>query len=473
MTEIVYKASPTLARFHTSDAAMRAIVGPVGSGKSTACVMEIMMRAIKQNPDDARMRRTRFAVIRNTYGQLRDTTRKTFEEWIPPSSGKWHEQSFTFTMLFPLDDGTKVHSEVLFRALDTNDDIRKLLSLELTGCYLNEAREVPWHVVEMLTTRINRYPPKSRGGATWAGIWMDTNPWHTKHWGYRLFSQKKPEGFTLFEQPGGRDPNAENTEHLAHDYYDRIVAASDEETVASYVDARYPVFDRGAIFGDLIARLESNGRIFDFEHPRDGVFTSWDLGFTDSTAIWFWRVNSDRRADLVDHYEAHGQPLSHYFDVLDTKGYVYAKHWLPHDAKQKTLQSGVSIFEQFAERYGYGALGMSPSLSLLDGIQAARWLLEQKIRVHSRCEPAVDKLREYRYEYDDDTKTYSRRPLHNFASHTADAFRYLALVVKVSDLITWQDEPKPRPAMAESAPLTFDALLEDRIRRRHKDYWRI
>lgn len=472
---VMFKAPPVVARFMRSDAFMRAIVGPVGSGKSSACVMEILLRAIRQEPDERGLRRSRFAIIRNTYGQLRDTTRRTFEEWIPPASGKWHEQSFTFTVNCPLEDGTRIQSEVLFRALDGPDDIRKLLSLELTGCYVNEAREVPWHVIEILKQRVGRYPPVNKGGPTWSGIWMDTNPWHTKHWGYLTFSVKKPPGHELFEQPGARDPNAENLKNLDSAYYDRIIAGSDDETVACYVDAKYPVFDRGAIFGDLVAALEGKGDIGSFEHPVDGVFTSWDLGFTDATAIWFWRINEHGVADIIDHYEAHGKPLSHYFSVIDTKGFQYGRHWLPHDAKQKTLQSGVSVFEQFAERYGTGLIGISPSLSLIDGIQAGRWLLEQPIRFHKRCEAGIDALREYRYEYDEETKAYSRRPLHNWASHTSDAFRYLALVVKVSDLIQRPEIAKRRdvriPEAAEA--FTFDLLMEDRIQSRRRDPWRI
>src|SRR5687768_16241780 len=113
-----------------SDAFVRALVGPVGSGKSSGCTIELIRRASQQTPGPDGVRRTRWAIIRNTYPQLRDTTRKTFEQWIPADTGQWHEQEFTFEVDRKLADGTRMHCEVLFRALYRPEDVKKLLSLE-------------------------------------------------------------------------------------------------------------------------------------------------------------------------------------------------------------------------------------------------------------------------------------------------------------------------------------------------------
>ena len=450
MTEVTHKVPPTLWRFLQSNAFVRCIVGPVGSGKSSVCVMEIMRRAMEQRPGPDGVRRTRFAVIRNTYSQLRDTTRKTFEEWIPPSIGVWHEQSFTFTIDSPKkDDGTRVHCEVLFRALNRPEDVKKLLSLELTGAYINEAREIPKDVFDVLQTRVTRYPSQRMGGPSWFGIWMDTNPWHTGHWGYRLFTKREGLNkdqqhlFALFEQPGGRTPKAENLKNLDPAYYLRLMAGKDAEWIQSYVDGQYPSSDRGAIWGRQVAALEERGGLVEFEHPTDGVYTSWDLGVSDSTAVWFWRLNEKRFPDLIDHYGSSGQAASHYFDVVETRGYKYAKHYLPHDARQRSWQTGVGVVDQFIARWGAAAVAIGPELSLRDGIAAGRWLLEQPMRIHPRCGIGIDALREYRYEYDEELKVFSTRPLHNWASHSADAFRYLSQVVRHTDLVTRQQVAKP------------------------------
>lgn len=223
----------------------------------------------------------------------------------------------------------------------------------------------------------------------------------------------------------------------------------------------------GAVWGDLIEAIEKRGGVSDFEHPRDGVFTSWDLGFTDATGIWFWRIKGDA-VEVIDHYENHGKPLSHYFDEVDGRGYQYVRHWLPHDAKAKTLATGSSIFEQFIAKYGASGVAVGPQLSLLDGIQAGRWLLQRgDFRIHSRCGEGIEALRAYHYEYDEDKKAFSTRPEHDWSSHSADAFRYLALVAKHSDLMTRKPDPAkqghPVP-ISELPPL--EQLFADRERSR-------
>jgi hypothetical protein len=431
-------------------------------------------------------------VIRNTYGQLRDTTRKTFEEWVPPELGSFQEQAKTWVGKWS-DGEYQVETEILFRALDRPADVKKLLSLELTGAYINEAREIPKAILDVLDTRVGRYPSKANGGPSWFGIWMDTNPWTKQHWGYRLFTlrkdvpKEKQHLYELFEQPGGRTAQAENVENLPTGYYDRLIVGKDGEWVESYVDGEYPSNDQGSILGRLVEAVSLRGGLAEFWHPTDGVFTTWDLGVSDSTAIWFWRITDDDRTpaevelakagrpvprrprvDLIDHYEASGFGASHYFEVVDSKPYRYVKHWLPHDSRQRSWQTGVGTVELFAEHFGAGAVEIGPELSLRDGIGAARWLLEQPIRIHPRCDEhqGIEALREYRYEYDEDTKAYSTRPLHNWASHTADAFRYVACVAKESDLIMRPADPPPPPPPARTlATFTLDELWECRPQR--------
>jgi hypothetical protein len=452
---------PTLKRFAYSDSLFRVVVGPVGSGKSTRCNREFGRRALRQKRGPDGVRRTRFAVIRNTYGQLRDTTRKTFEQWIPAWMGKWHEQSFTFHMRF--DD---VDSEILFRSLDRPEDVRKLLSLELTGAYVNEIREIPQQIVDVLETRIGRYPSRAQGGATWRGIWADTNPWHGGHWGAKRFAKGLP-GHALFRQPGGRSPNAENLENLEPGYYDRLIVGKDREWVRVYVDGEDADSDVGAIFGAWMADLDDQGAICAFDHPTDRVYTSWDLGRADATAIWWWRVDGSGNVQILDHYENAGQGLSHFFDVVDGKSYPAAKVLLPHDSKIKTLATQRSVIEQCVDHWGMERVGRTPELSLQDGIAAARWLLEQPIQFHERCDvpgrfehSGVDALREYRRKWDEEAQCFSNEPLHNWASHTADAFRYVACAVKAAQEHAKPEEKKPQTPIVDQG-VTLDTAWAD------------
>lgn len=442
-----------------SNAFARVAKGPVGSGKSSACVMEIVKRASQQEPGADGVRRTRFAVIRNTYRELRDTTRRTFEQWVPQMAGKWREADFAFDLRAPLDDGTRVECEVLFRSLNRPEDVKKLLSLELTGAYVNEVKEIPKRVIDVLETRIGRYPSAAQGGPTWFGWWGDTNPWHVGHWGQKLFKEPPP-GYELYAQPGGRAANAENTEHLPQGYYTRLCHGKDAEWIRVFIDGEDAASDVGSIYGNLLEKYKFE----DFKHPRDGVFASYDLGFTDATAIWFWRINASGGLDFIDHHEAHGQPLSHYFDEVEKRGYEVKMHWLPHDAAAHTLATGSSVEDQFRSRYA-GRVQIGPALSLLDGIQAARWLLEQPCRFTSKCADGVEALRSYHYEWDEDTKTYSRKPEHDWSSHTADAFRYAAIVAKHIMKIS---KAKPPPAEPIIPPIdkafTLEQLWENHMR---------
>jgi hypothetical protein len=410
-------------------------------------------------------------VIRNTYRELRDTTRKTFEQWIPsPLLGGWREQDFTFVMRF-----NDVHCEVLFRSLDRAEDIKKLLSLELTGAYINEAREVPQQALDMLCNRVGRYPSMKDGGPSWRGIWMDSNPWHSIHWAAKFFkavSETPPEKLTeygfkdwreyaeLFRQPSGRSPQAENKQHLDPGYYARQCIGKDEEWIKVYVDGLDASAAPGSVYGRLIDGLRNRSRVHSFDHATDMVLTSWDLGYSDSTAIWFWRFSENSGIEVIDHWEGHGFKCDEWFKIVDDKPFTYFKHWLPHDARQKSAQTGLTIFQQACQHWP-NKVGIVPNNDVEDGIAAARWLLEQDIKFHSRCSSALETMAAYRYEWDENSQTYGVRPVHDFASHTADAFRYLACVVKLSGILARKEAPKAPPKVPPlSEAITVDRLFE-------------
>jgi hypothetical protein len=208
---IDYSAPPTVADFLASCAFCRLIVGPVGSGKSSGCNMEFLRRALEQAPGKDGIRRTRFVAIRNTYRELEDTTRKTFEQWVGnplerAGLGRWYEADFTFHIKF-----SDVDCEILFRALDDAEDVKKLLSLELTGAYINEWREIAGVILAGLKARVGRYPSMAEGGPTWYGIWGDTNPMSMGSDLYHLFKENRPEDHELFEQPDALGPQAPRT----------------------------------------------------------------------------------------------------------------------------------------------------------------------------------------------------------------------------------------------------------------------
>ncbi|MGH8743624.1 MAG: TerL, partial [Burkholderiales bacterium] len=189
-------AGPVIAAFHKSNAFFRGLMGPVGSSKTSACVMEGFTRSCEQAPFGG-IRRVRGAATRSTYPELKSTTIKTFAEWLPFMKIRW-DVPITARGRLALKDGTILDLEVMFIALDRPEETGKLRSLELTWAWANEGSEQAKEVIEMLTQRVGRYPPMKYGGPTWSGVFTDTNAPDTDHFYYKLAEVEKPKGYEFF-----------------------------------------------------------------------------------------------------------------------------------------------------------------------------------------------------------------------------------------------------------------------------------
>lgn len=285
---------PQSRAFMRSDAFVRGIRGPFGSGKSTACCFEIMRRARVQPQGNDGVRRSRWAIIRNTYPELRTTTIKTWHQWFPPTLGNWKaEGPPTHHIVARLEDNTEMDLEVLFLALDRPDDIAKLLSMELTGAWLNEAREFPKAVVDGVTGRVGRYPSAMMGGRGWSGILMDTNPPDSDHWWYKLAETARPDGWEFFAQGDGLGPDAENRENLPDGYYERMQAGKDEDWVNVYIRGNYGFVREGKpVWPDY--RDGIHCKEFDLV-PGLPIFVGIDFGLTPAAAFLQRTVNGQIR----------------------------------------------------------------------------------------------------------------------------------------------------------------------------------
>jgi hypothetical protein len=261
----VYVAEPTIALFHADRSDVRGIMGPVGSGKSVGCSIEIGVKAAEQAPDRHGIRYTQWAIIRATYPQLEMTTLPTFLEW-------WggHVKSIRMkppirvVLNYGLADGTTVHAVVWFLALDRPDDAKKLTSLELTGAWINEAREIMWTHIEAVFGRLGRFPPKRVAPLTWSGLIMDTNPPDDDHWWFKKFEKVRPANWApLFRQPGAfvpadgeliRNPKAENVQNqqLGWAYWERQIETASAEYIKIMLCGQYGVtFSGRPVYGEL------------------------------------------------------------------------------------------------------------------------------------------------------------------------------------------------------------------------------
>jgi hypothetical protein len=179
-----YEHVPTVAKFTLDDHRIRGIMGPFGSGKTSGCIWEIIRKSLQQKPGPDGIRHTRWAIVRNTFPQLNDTTIKSVLDWLPPIVfGNYRSAAHDYTITG--FKGAKI--ELLFRALDKPEHVSNLLSLELTGVWVNEAREVPKVIIDALDGRIDRFPSNKDGGRTWTGMIMDTNPPDDESWWYKMF----------------------------------------------------------------------------------------------------------------------------------------------------------------------------------------------------------------------------------------------------------------------------------------------
>ncbi len=183
---------------------------------------------------------------------------------------------------------------------------------------------------------------------------------------------------------------------------------------------------QGAYYAVEMKTAKEENRITSVPYdPSASVITSFDLGIGDSTAIWFAQFVG-QEIHLIDYYENSGVGLDHYAKVLHDKGYHYEAHILPHDVQVKELGTGKSRLETL-ENLGVYNIEIAPRLNVDDGIQASRSMLNKCWFDEKKCERGIEALLQYRREFDEKLKSWRGRPLHDWTSHGADSFRYLAV----------------------------------------------
>lgn len=270
---------PTLRRFlNDTEHEVQAIMGPFGSGKSSASIVKLVEHGATIPAMRDGMIRARYLVARNTYRELQDTTIKTFFKWFPPiHCGNYNESKNTY-MMRGMGERGPFDIEILFRALDRPDHVGHLLSLELTGAWLNEVREFPWSLIGPLFGRLGRFPPRDEVPTYLKLLMMDTNPPDNDSEFYKFFEIKKPQNAVLYKQPGGRSKDAENLDNLEAGYYDSLANILSEDEVKVYVDGEYGFIRTGkAVYPAYRDSLHC--REFDFD-PRLPIYRGWDFGLT-------------------------------------------------------------------------------------------------------------------------------------------------------------------------------------------------
>jgi hypothetical protein len=246
-----YRAPPTISSFMRSDSFGRLLCGPVGSGKTTGCLVELARRTGQQAPASDGRRYTRWVIARQTLKDAKSTVLKDARGWFG-SMADWRVSDSTLLL-----DYGDVFSEWIFVPLDDPQDVKRLLSTQLTGVYINECVETDISLMSDIAGRCGRFPNEEYGACTWKGMFADTNM-PVAHTPWADFILNPPSDWEVFRQPGGRSPDAENLNHLeqtadtlllpeddpqrtlqGRKYYERLCRLGTPDYVKRYVDAEF------------------------------------------------------------------------------------------------------------------------------------------------------------------------------------------------------------------------------------------
>ena len=261
-------------------------------------------------------------------------------------------------------------------------------------------------------------------------IWVTFNPELETDETYQRFVLRPPEGAVVQKINWNDNPWFPEVLALEKD----ALKSRDPSAYQTVWEGLCRLTVDGAIFAQEMQVAELDGRITKVTYdPTKPVHAIFDLGWADSTAIWFLQfVGMETR--LIRYHEDSQKTISHYLALMQTYGYMYDTLWLPHDAQNKTLASNGKSIEEIVRAAGYKTRIIERT-PIADSINAARTIFRNCWFDRENCYDGLQCLRHYRYDVDPETGQFSRQPLHDIYSHGADAFRYIGLMI---------NEPKPR-----------------------------
>lgn len=302
-------------------------------------------------------------------------------------------------------------SEFSFAGLKHN--VTSIKSFEgVDICWIEEGQAVSKVSWETLIPTIRK--PDSE-------IWVTFNPDLDTDETYKRFVVNPPATAKIVKMNWSDNP-----------WFPQVLKDELEDLKAKNIDSYLNVWEGhtrqmldGAVYANELRRAQEEGRVRELIIDKSiPVQTFWDLGWADMTSIWFVQVIAGGEVRVIDFYQNCQKTIDHYAQVLQDKGYIYKDWWLPHDAENKNM-TGKSV-KDILEGMGK-PIRITPKLSVADGINAARTLMDRCFIDETRCADGLQNLRHYRYDVDPNTNMFSNKPLHDQHSHAADAWRYVAV----------------------------------------------
>ena len=412
--KLKYRPRSVFEDFHKRTQRWAIVVAHRRCGKTVACINDLIVKASLEGKKDGR-----YAYVAPYYSQAKNIAWDYLMRFAEPVLAKANQSELWVELI----NGSRIR---LFGA-DNPDALR---GLYLDGIVLDEYADMRpriWGEIirPLLADRIG-----------WA-VFIGTPKGHNAFWDLYNNASKDDRWYvrTLRASQTGLLLDAELVDaakSMSQDQYLQEFECDFESAIL------------GAYYGKEMRQLTDQGRITEVKHdPMFKVHTAWDLGYSDDTAIWFFQViHGEIR--LLDYHYSNGQPVAFYAGIVESRemerGYEYGYHYLPHDARAKTLASNRSVIEQLGDKLPVKTLRIVPNLGLQDGIQASRLALTRAWFDH-KCEDGIECLRQYQREYDEDKKVFRDKPRHDWTSHGADAWRYLSIVWKDEAKIVTKDEP--------------------------------
>lgn len=368
------------------------------AGKTVACINELIRKAGKSKRDNPR-----FAYIAPQLNQAKDIAWSYLLDFTDHLAPERKANAAELWIELPQN-----RARIRIYGADNPDRLR---GIYLDGVVLDEYGDMD----PGMWSKVLRPALSDREG--WA-IFIGTPKGRNGFW--RLWSQAAgdPDWYRLELKASATGLIA------AKELADARKAMSDDEYAQEY-ECSFEAAVRGAFYARELQQAETDGRISKIPHdPRLPVHTAWDLGIADSTVIWFLQTVG-RETRLIDVLKGEGVGLDWYARRLAERDWLWGNHYLPHDAQVRELGTGKSRVEVLHE-LGVKAT-LCPNIPLEDGIQAARLLLATCWFDAERCKAGLEALRMYRREWDGKAQEFRARPLHDWTSHYADAFRYFAV----------------------------------------------
>jgi hypothetical protein len=389
--------------FHDRTKRWACLVAHRRAGKTVAAVNDIIRAAFMYKGPNGL-----FGYVAPYQNQARRIAWDYFKHYAQPLISDTNEQMMTITLV----NNTKVS---LFGA-DNADAMR---GLGFSGVYMDEYGDFKPSVFGNV---IRPALSDKQGWAVFAGTPKGKN----QFWDIYETARRIPDEWFVLRLP------ASDSGLLPQSELNAAKAQLSEDQYLQEYECSFEAAILGAFFGTEMRQAEPriNERVvFTEGYP---VHTAWDLGYRDDTAIWWYQVVGGE-VRVIDFFAVSGADIRAIAEVVVNKGYTYGKHYLPHDARAKSLQTGRSIVEQLADHLGINHLSVVPNIGLQDGIQAIRQMLPRTWFNSVKCGDGIEALRQYQREYDEDKKAFRASPRHDWTSHPADAFRMLA--------VAWRAEP--------------------------------